>query len=104
TARLVQPPAFNPIDLLPAGPPSTPAGPSPGVGTPNPGGNSNGGPPGASFFQVASPARSVVYVLDRSGSMGPSGALERAKAELLLSLRRLPPEMLFQVIAYNDQP
>jgi hypothetical protein len=101
---------FNPIEASPVGvgpqavtgapPVVTP--PAPGGGGP-PDGSGAGGPPGTSFFQVASPARSVVYVLDRSGSMGPSGALERAKAELLTSLRRLPSGVQFQVLVYNDQ-
>jgi hypothetical protein len=34
--------------------------------------------------------------------MGPSGALDAACAELLASLRRLPPTARFQVIAYNQ--
>jgi hypothetical protein len=42
-----------------------------------------------------------VYVLDRSVSMGPSGALEAACAELVASLRKLPPAARFQVIAFN---
>jgi Ca-activated chloride channel family protein len=54
-----------------------------------------------SFFQVEAHGRSVVYVIDRSASMGPSGGLAAAKSELLTSLEQLPPEARFQVIAYN---
>jgi hypothetical protein len=43
----------------------------------------------------------VVFVVDRSLSMGPSGAWAAARATLLASLRRLPPGTRFQVIAYN---
>jgi hypothetical protein len=43
----------------------------------------------------------VVYLIDRSVSMGPSGALETARKELLASLRHLPPATRFQVILYN---
>jgi hypothetical protein len=53
------------------------------------------------FFQVVAHGRSVVYVIDRSASMGPSGGLAVAKRELLASLGQLPPETRFQVLAYN---
>src|SRR5262249_18217736 len=52
-------------------------------------------------FQGVAAGRSVVYLLDRSMSMGPHGALERARRELSDGLRRLPPGALFQVIPYN---
>src|SRR5262249_36391914 len=42
---------------------------------------------GASFFQIGTSAKSVVYVIDRSVSMGPNGGLIRAKKELLASLQ-----------------
>jgi hypothetical protein len=41
----------------------------------------------------------VVYVIDHSLSMGPF--LDRARSELLQSLRTLPPEVMVQVLAYN---
>jgi hypothetical protein len=44
----------------------------------------------------------VVYVLDRSMSMGLHDGLRQARAELLASLGRLPPTAQFQVIAYNQ--
>ncbi len=52
------------------------------------------------------PARglSVVYVVDRSASMGLGGALATARRELLASLRQLPVEARFQVIVYNGAP
>jgi hypothetical protein len=43
----------------------------------------------------------VVYVVDRSISMGPSGAWTMARQEIAASLGRLPTHTLFQVIAYN---
>jgi hypothetical protein len=58
---------------------------------------------GTTFFEVPSRAQSVVYVIDRSASMGLHGALERAKRELLASLDRLVPTALFQVIVYNSR-
>jgi hypothetical protein len=45
--------------------------------------------------------RSVVYVLDRSISMGFGGALTAARRAVLDGLRRLPADVRFQVVAYN---
>ena len=60
-----------------------------------------GGGAAASFFGTPIKGQSVVYVIDRSLSMGPSGALNRARAELLVSLQALPATARFQVILYN---
>jgi len=65
-------------------------------------GNSTGGGDGAtSFFHIAARAKSVVYVIDRSVSMGPSGGLARAKQELLASLQGMPDQTQFQIIIFN---
>jgi hypothetical protein len=56
-----------------------------------------------SALEVPPTARSVVYLLDRSLSMGPGGALSRARRELLASLSHLPAETVFQVLVYNRQ-
>ena len=56
---------------------------------------------GTSFFPVSATARTVVYVLDRSMSMGVHDGLRQARAELLASLSRLTPPTQFQIIAYN---
>jgi hypothetical protein len=53
------------------------------------------------FFQVPAKGKSVVYVIDRSASMGLNGAFVLAQRELTASLARLPPDASFQVIAYN---
>jgi hypothetical protein len=58
-----------------------------------------GGAP--SLLAAPGKARRIAYVIDHSMSMGSSGALERAKKEVLASLRALPPEARFQVIVYN---
>jgi hypothetical protein len=77
------------------------------VGAPaaSPGGSGdatgNGNEPCA--LDVGRSARSVVYVMDRSISMGFHGALARARTEVLASLRRLGPAIHFQVIAYNRE-
>jgi hypothetical protein len=54
-----------------------------------------------SFFQIATDATTVVYIIDRSASMGLNGLLATAKRELLASLERLPSTARFQVIVYN---
>lgn len=43
----------------------------------------------------------IVYVLDRSSSMGLNGLLTRAGRELLASLEQLPATTQFQVLVYN---
>jgi len=58
------------------------------------------GPAGLPLF-VPTAARSVVYVIDRSGSMGTGGRLALARRELLASLDGLPPGASFQIIPYN---
>jgi hypothetical protein len=56
-----------------------------------------------SFFQIHTNAMTIVYVIDRSMSMGLHGLLEAAKKELLLSLEQLPESARFQVVVYNRQ-
>lgn len=53
------------------------------------------------FFAVPARGQKIVYLIDRSASMGPNGALEVAGQELLASLNRLPKGTNFQVIVYN---
>jgi hypothetical protein len=55
----------------------------------------------AAFFQIGTQAKAIVYVIDRSGSMGLNGCLATAKRELRASLERLPSTTRFQIIAYN---
>ncbi len=54
-------------------------------------------------FAVGRPARRVVYVIDRSASMGLGGLLTAATRELHAALERLPVTTHFQVILYHDQ-
>jgi hypothetical protein len=70
------------------------------AGTPNQGGASGSGG-GPAFFPAASQAHSVVFVIDRSMSMGLRGALDTARRQLLGSLDSLPEDVRYQVIAYN---
>jgi hypothetical protein len=72
-------------------------GDGPGVGG-NAGGHGGGG-----WFAGAASARSVVFVLDRSLSMGDFDRLKRARREVSAALRALPPSAAFQVIVYNGQ-
>jgi hypothetical protein len=44
----------------------------------------------------------VVYVLDRSASMGPDGLLLRAANVVRASLAELGPDTRFQIVAYNS--
>jgi hypothetical protein len=98
-------PESNPLDIQPAsgheaaGPASEGSKPqaAPAQGS-MPGGN---GGATTSFFAVPTRARSVVYVIDRSVSMGLNGALDAVKRELLASLARLPGDARFQVVYYN---
>jgi hypothetical protein len=63
------------------------------------GGVAGGSAPG--LLAVPPAARRVVYLVDRSISMGPSGALATARKEVAASLRSLPAGALFQVVPYN---
>ncbi len=75
-------------------------GPSlPGPATPSP----LAGSGGRGLLSVPASVRSVVYLLDRSTSMGLYGALGAGRQEVLASLSRLPPGTLFQIIPYNQQ-
>ncbi|MFO0810401.1 MAG: VWA domain-containing protein [Gemmataceae bacterium] len=59
------------------------------------------GPPGIAFCGVQAKGTSVVYVIDRSASMGLDSRFDRARRAVAASLRRLPPNTRFQVIAYH---
>jgi hypothetical protein len=50
---------------------------------------------------AAAKARRITYLIDRSSSMGVSGALKRAREEVVASLRALEPDARFRIIAYN---
>jgi hypothetical protein len=81
----------------------TPAAVVPGIGRSPAGSPSDPLPAGAvtAFFGVPAVGKSVVFVLDRSASMGLAGRLDSARWQLAASLRRLPTSARFQVIAYN---
>jgi hypothetical protein len=49
------------------------------------------------------PGRTVVYVLDCSGSMGGAGKFDAARAALAATLRQQPATVRFQVIVYDGR-
>ncbi len=55
---------------------------------------------GVSFFGIETPARSIGFVVDCSGSMGHS-RMERAKTELIESILRLEPDQRFYVTFFS---
>ncbi len=75
-------------------------------------GHPQGGRPGAGtaagrgsrgLLRPPAEARRVVFVVDRSISMGPGGAFEAARAEVVAALEALPAEAHFQVVLYNHR-
>jgi hypothetical protein len=67
------------------------------------GGANTGGPAGrgARFFGAPVAGQKVVFVIDRSLSMGLNNCLAAARAELLACLAALPPTARFQVVFYS---
>lgn len=59
-------------------------------------------PSTTSFFEIDTIGRSLVYLIDCSGSMSKHNAFRHAKNELNASLERLDPNLKFQVVFYND--
>jgi hypothetical protein len=55
------------------------------------------------FCGVPAVGKSVVFLVDRSASMGLEGRLARAKREVTQSLERLRPDTRFQVIVYGKR-
>jgi hypothetical protein len=97
--------ASGPTDL---GQAAGPTNSTPGPLASGPGHDPNGAPGGgtgqatATFFQVPAQGKTIVYLIDSSSSMGPSGALDAACRQLRESIRRLPATARFQVITYNS--
>jgi von Willebrand factor type A domain len=58
---------------------------------------------GGAIFAGAPTAKSVVYVVDRSGSMGQHDAYRRACDEVLSHVNQLSPTTRFQVVPYNSR-
>jgi hypothetical protein len=83
---------------------TNPPGPSQGASTSWPGRTNAGGAggPGGSIFAAAPTATKVVYVVDRSGSMGQRDAYRRACGEVIANLAQWPTTAKFQVVPYNS--
>ena len=92
TARIDPSPVLTQVPV-----PSKPVAPP--AGLPGGGGGEGGGAGGV--LRAPAAARSVVYVIDRSISMGMGGALSIAKRELLAGIDALPDDARFAVILYN---
>ncbi len=73
---------------------------SPGSAALSPGGGRAGG---TALLRAPATARNIVYLIDRSLSMGLSGAFPIAKRELLAGLDTLAADAHFAVILYNRQ-
>ncbi len=95
---LVMPPTPSVVSSGTSGGPTLSAT---GIGEPGIG-STPSRPSGSSVVVVPAAARRVVFLLDRSCSMGLSDALDRAKAELVAALDALPPKTSFRVLAYNS--
>ena len=54
------------------------------------------------FYGIATSGRTLLYVIDCSGSMNKHNAFRYAKAEMLSSMERLESTHKFQIIFYND--
>jgi len=96
----VEPPQPSPLpgpDQGPSAPPAAPLSNPGGQGGATPG---TAGPRRTPSLAVGS-ARSVVFLIDRSISMGLSGSLGPSKDELAALLEALPATSHFQVVAYN---
>jgi hypothetical protein len=99
-AKIIDPPihpgtATSPVStpVVAAPPGATPGGPANSAP-----GAANGNP----LFTATPQAKSVVYVLDRSGSMGQQSRYCIACAEVIADLSRRPPGTRFQVVPYNS--
>jgi von Willebrand factor type A domain len=79
--------AINPASH--SGPSPQPAGSLPKFGGATP------------FHGKVKAGKTIVYILDRSASMGPDDLLGRAIASLNASLAQLGPDGRFQIVAYN---
>jgi hypothetical protein len=100
-----EPPPF-PVRLVDAPLPADAPGGVPLDPDPAPGvGGSGLASAGRAYGALTVPrgARSVVFLLDRSASMGLEGALAAARREVLANLDTLPPGTLFQVVPYNRE-
>ena len=103
-------PRENAVDFAPTGASETPPRP-PNIGPEsgrvfgttvvNSGQYNRTGNGSSHLFSMQTGAGSVVYVIDRSTSMGVGGKLSYAKKQLIESVQRLSPDSRFQIILFN---
>jgi von Willebrand factor type A domain len=99
-AKVGEMPVMNP---LPASPGATVGEGIGGADSPGLGGRGGAGQSDTGLLRAPAAARRVVYVIDRSVSMGVSGALAFARHEVLAGIEALPDDARFAVIFYNRQ-
>ncbi len=58
----------------------------------------------ASFFGLRARGQVFIFVVDCSGSMDDEARLDRAKGELMRTIRAMQSPQRFKVIFYNDEP
>lgn len=96
------------VDSMPAESPANAglgkpqSSPPAGVRSENGTGEPGASPISATFFQIPCRGQTILYLIDASSSMGPNGGFASATRELLTSIRRLDPQVRFQVIAFNS--
>jgi hypothetical protein len=101
-ARLTKPAPGS--DVSPAAYTPSPPPPQPNsfAGGPNGnGGHGGNGGSGKSRLPISATAKSVIFVLDRSASMGIDDRLAVARQEIISTLRQMAAGTRFQVIVYN---
>lgn len=89
-------PAVTQVSAITDVPPPTPQP----VSTPAATGTASGRAGAKSVHAVNFAAKSVVYVVDCSGTMGLAGRFERARAAVLASIAGLPDGVKVQVVGY----
>ena len=89
-------PAHLPPTIRPPAPQDDPGGVKPAVGS-----SDTALTPAPALHGKLKAGQSVVFVLDRSSSMGTDGLLARASAALRTAIRQLGPDVRFQIVAYN---
>jgi hypothetical protein len=97
-----EPPAPAKDDTPPAANTNT----NPATSGPNENGGTNAGTPAGPVplhGKITRAGLSIVYVLDRSGSMGRDRKLALAIRVLKASLRQLGPDVLFQIVTYDSR-
>jgi hypothetical protein len=100
-AVVKQPEPLPPVEDVPPRPGSGPGALSPSGPSPAPPGSLNPPPRPSRILGGKVPTGTVVFVIDRSSSMGIDGMLSRAVGEAVAAIGQLDSKTRFQVVAYN---